>query len=50
MCRLLYGERTIAYMKRQRHQGLSKKDVIRCLKRFIAKEVINSLKVDLGIA
>ena len=28
-------------------EGLSKKDVLRCLKRFIAREVFNDLKNDL---
>lgn len=50
VCRLRYDERTIAYMERRQSEGLSKKDVMRCLKRFIAREVFNDLKVDLGIA
>ncbi|WP_257930243.1 IS110 family transposase [Brevibacterium sp. 239c] len=50
VCRLRYDERMIAYMERRQSVGLSKKDVMRCLKRFIAREVFNDLKVDLGIA
>jgi hypothetical protein len=34
-------------MERRRTEGLSKKDVLRCLKRFIAREVYNALKEDL---
>jgi hypothetical protein len=34
-------------MTRRRSEGLSKKDVLRCLKRFIAREVFNDLKIDL---
>jgi transposase len=32
---------------RRRADGLSKRDVLRCLKRFIAREVFNALKLDL---
>lgn len=45
--RLRYDPRTIAYMERRRAEGLSKKDVLRCLKRFIAREVYNDLRADL---
>ena len=47
VCRLHYDQRTIDYMNRRRAEGLSKKDVIRCLKRFVAREVSCDLKVDL---
>ena len=47
VCRLRYDQRTIDYMTRRRSEGLSKKDVLRCLKRFIAREVFNDLKIDL---
>ncbi len=39
ICRLKYDPRTIAYVARRTAEGLSKKDAIRCLKRFIAREV-----------
>lgn len=48
--RLRYDTRTIDYMQRRLAEGLSKKDVLRCLKRFIAREVFNDLKSDLGVA
>jgi hypothetical protein len=30
---------TIAYIERRTTEGLSKRDIIRCLKRYIAREV-----------
>jgi transposase len=45
--RLRRDPRTKAYMERRTAEGLSKKDVIRCLKRFIAREVFYDLKQDL---
>jgi hypothetical protein len=45
--RLRYDARTRAYMVRRMEEGLSKKDVLRCLKRFIAREVFYDLKRDL---
>jgi len=49
VCRLRYDQRTIDYMTRRQAEGLSKKDVLRCLKRFIAREVFNDLKTDLKL-
>jgi hypothetical protein len=46
--RLRFDARRIAYMQRRRADGLSKKDVMRCLKRFIAREVFHDLSSDLG--
>ena len=48
VCRLRYDQRTIDYMTRRQAEGLSKKDTIRCLKRFIAREVFHDLVKDLG--
>lgn len=48
--RLRYDARTIEYMQRRLSEGLSKKDVLRCLKRFIAREVFNDLRTDLSTA
>lgn len=39
LCRLRWDPRTQAYMQRRTTQGLSKKDIIRCLKRLIAREI-----------
>lgn len=41
VCRLRYDQRTIDYMHRRVAEGLSRKDVLRWLKRFIAREVFN---------
>jgi hypothetical protein len=46
--RLRFDPRTITYMQRRRTEGLSKKDVLRCLKRFIAREVFHDLTSDLA--
>lgn len=47
VCRLRYDPRTRAYLTRRQTEGLSKRDAIRCLKRFVAREVFNDLKADL---
>lgn len=39
LCRLRWDPRTRAYMERRTKQGLSKKEIIRCLKRYIAREL-----------
>ncbi|THJ64926.1 IS110 family transposase [Arthrobacter echini] len=48
VCRLRYDPRTTGYMQRRLAEGLSKKDILRCLKRFIAREVFNDVKTDFG--
>jgi transposase len=47
VCRLRHDQRSRDYMDRRRAEGLSKKDVIRCLKRFVAREVFRDLTKDL---
>ena len=37
---------TLDYVIRRTAQGLSKKDIIRCLKRFVAREIFHSLVED----
>jgi hypothetical protein len=37
---------TIDYVVRLTAEGLSKKDIIRCLKRFLAREVYQRVMVD----
>jgi transposase len=39
LCRLRWDPRTRAYMQRRTKDGLSKKETIRCLKRYIAREL-----------
>ncbi len=36
-------ERTRAYVERRTRQGLSKREVIRCLKRYVAREIYKAL-------
>ncbi|MEO3828371.1 IS110 family transposase [Actinomadura sp. B10D3] len=38
-CRLRWDPRTRAYMQRRTKEGMSKKEIIRCLKRYIAREL-----------
>ncbi|MDX6262752.1 MAG: transposase [Kribbellaceae bacterium] len=44
LCRLRHDTRTQAYMNRRTTEGLSKKDIIRCLKRIIAREIYYVLR------
>jgi len=37
-------EPTIAYMKRRTADGLSKREIIRCLKRYVAREIYNDIR------
>ena len=41
--RLRWHEQTKAYAERRKAEGLSSKDILRCLKRFIAREVFHLL-------
>ena len=47
VCRLRYCPRTRAYAKRRTAEGKTKLDIMRCLKRYIAREVYNTLRADL---
>lgn len=38
---------TRTYVERRTTEGLSKKDIIRCLKRYIAREVYHAIQADL---
>lgn len=44
--RLRYCQRTQHYMRRRRSDGLSKLETIRCLKRFLAREVFHAIRAD----
>jgi transposase len=39
-----WDPRTHAYVQRRTAQGLSKKDIIRCLKRLIAREIYHAVR------
>jgi len=43
LVRMRYDPRTRAYVERRTTEGLSKKDIMRCLKRFVAREVYRAL-------
>lgn len=43
LTRMRFDERTRAYVARRTKEGLSKKDIMRCLKRFVAREVYRAL-------
>ena len=43
LVRMRYDQRTRAYVERRTQQGLSKKEIMRCLKRFVAREVYRAL-------
>jgi transposase len=45
--RLRYDQRTRAYTTRRTTEGKSKKEIIRCLKRYIAREIYHTLRADL---
>ena len=42
--RLRHDRRTNAYMRRRTTEGMSKTEVIRCLKRYVAREVFSALQ------
>ena len=47
VCRLRYCARTRAYARRRAAEGKSKAEILRCLKRYIARETYNALRADL---
>jgi transposase len=46
--RLRYCERTRAYAARRTLEGRSKREILRCLKRYVARQVFHSLQADLA--
>jgi hypothetical protein len=48
VCRLRYCSRTRAYAQRRIAEGKTKKEIIRCLKRYIARETYHALSADLA--
>jgi transposase len=44
--RMRYCPRTRAYVVRRTAQGLSKPEIIRCLKRYLAREIFQALRAD----
>ena len=48
VCRMRYCDRTRAYATRRLAEGKTKKEIIRCLKRYIARELYHCLSADLA--
>ncbi len=48
VCRLRYCPRTRAYAKRRAAEGKTKAEILRCLKRYIARETYTTLRADLA--
>ena len=46
--RMRYCARTKAYAARRATEGRSKREIIRCLKRYIAREVYPTLRAELA--
>ena len=44
LVRMYRDRRTRAYVERRTSEGLSKREILRCLKRFIAREVFKVLR------
>ena len=47
LCRMRWDPRTRAYVERRTEQGLAKKDIMRCLKRYIVRDVYKILTTSL---
>lgn len=47
VCRLRYCPRTQAYAQRRAQDGKTNREIMRCLKRYIAREIYNTLHTDL---
>ncbi len=47
VCRLRYCPRTRAYAARRTTEGKTKTEIMRCLKRYIARQVYATLRDDL---
>ncbi|CAI7977434.1 hypothetical protein FRAHR75_3500001 [Frankia sp. Hr75.2] len=43
LCRLRWDPATQAYVERRTAEGKSKKEIIRCLKRYVAREIYKIL-------
>jgi transposase len=47
LCRLRWDPATRAYVERRTKQGRTKAEIIRCLKRYVAREVFTAIREDL---
>jgi transposase len=46
LCRMRHDPTTQAYVERRTKQGLSKKEIMRCLKRYLVREVHTAVLAD----
>ncbi|WP_328533685.1 transposase [Micromonospora zamorensis] len=46
LCRMRYDQQTQAYVHRRITEGLSKQEILRCLKRYIVRDVYTALRAD----
>lgn len=46
--RLRYCAQTRAYVRRRQADGLSKREAIRCVKRYIARQTFHTIRADLA--
>lgn len=46
--RLRYRAQTRAYVRRRQADGLSKREAIRCVKRYIARQTFHTIRADLA--
>jgi transposase len=47
VCRLRHDPRTRAYADRRQAEGLNRREILRCLKRYIARQTYHTLRADL---
>ena len=47
VCRLRYCDRTRAYARKRSAEGLNRREILRCLKRYIARQTYHTLRADL---
>jgi len=48
LCRKRWDPRTHAYIQRRRAEGKTDREITRCLKRYIAREVLTAIRTDLA--
>lgn len=48
LSRLRYCADTKAYARRRHEEGLSKREIIRCLKRYVARQIYHTVRADLA--
>jgi hypothetical protein len=48
LVRLRYCSETKAYMQRRQTDGLSKREAIRCVKRYVARQTYHTIRADIA--